>query len=75
MRRRHNKWSTRELGMRLGDWTWRHGVRSGDLQLACLLPGRTGLWVLRVSWLELRGGVREQVGLKGYLKGKICGIH
>lgn len=30
-----------ELGMRMGDWTWRNGVRGEDLQLAYLLPWMT----------------------------------
>lgn len=32
------RWSTKELGIRMGDWIWRNRGRDEDLQLAYLFP-------------------------------------
>ena len=54
MRRGHSRGSVIELGMRLGDWTWRSRGRDEDLLLAYLL-----LWLERPVGSQ---GVPDGVG-------------
>lgn len=35
-----SRWSDKELGIRMGDWTWSNRGRAEDLQLAYLFPWR-----------------------------------
>lgn len=57
-----NRWSTVELGMRLGDWTWRNRGRSEDLQLASSFPGWRDLWISRECLLQLMCWARKLGG-------------
>lgn len=54
----------KELGMRLGAWTWRNGRPGEDLSYLTCFFGRSGLWVPRQCLLDLgdRVGQSKEFG-------------